>query len=71
MTARLEDEISAVVRRSADFDAAIRRDIERVVIMNTRHLLDAQRSWFLPQSIEPEPDAILPLDVALRIRTTD
>jgi hypothetical protein len=71
VTARLEDEISAVVRRSADFDAAVRRDIERVVIMNTRHLLDAQRSWFLPQSIEPEPDAILPLDVALRIRTTD
>jgi hypothetical protein len=71
VTARLEDEISAVVRQSAGFDATVRRDIEKVVVMNTRHLLDAQRSWFLPQSIEPEPDAILPLDVALRIRTTD
>lgn len=71
VTARLEDEISVVVRRSREFDEAARHDIERVVVLNTRHLLDAQRSWFLPQSIEPEPDAILPLDVALRIRTTD
>ena len=71
VTARLEDEISVVVRRSREFAEEARHDIERVVVLKTRHLLDAQRSWFLPQSIEPEPDAILPLDVALRIRTTD
>ena len=71
VTARLEDTISDVVRRSVDFDPAARREVERGVVMNTRHLLDAQRAWFLPQSIEPEPDAILPLDVALRIRSTD
>ncbi len=71
VTARLEDEISALVRRSVDFDAAARQRVERIVVDDTRHLLDAQRSWFLPQSIEPEPDAILPLDVALRIRAAD
>lgn len=71
VTALLEDEISAVVRQSASFDAAVRRDIERAVVVKTRHILDAQRSWFQGQSVEPEPDALLPLDVALRIRPID
>ena len=71
VTARLEDEISAVVRRSTDFDASVRREIERTVVLKTRHLLDAHRSWFLPQSIEPDPNAILPLPEALRVSTND
>ena len=69
VTARLEDEISAVVRLSAGFDESVRRSIERVVVRDAKPLLDAQRAWFLPQSIEPDPDALAPLDVALRIRT--
>ncbi len=68
VTAQLEDEISAVVRLSAGFDEPARRSIERVVVRDTKQLLDAQRAWFLPQSIEPDPDAIPPLEVALRIR---
>ena len=39
-----------------------------VVVRDAKVLLDAQRAWFLPQGIEPDPDAIPPLDVALRIR---
>ena len=68
VTARLEDEISAVVRLSAGFDEPARRSIERIVVRDTKPLLDAQRAWFLPQGIEPDPDALAPLDVALRIR---
>ena len=68
VTARLEDEISAVVRRSTGFDADARRTIERTVVRDAKHLLDAQRAWFLPQSIEPDPDAIPSLGVALRLR---
>ena len=71
VTARLEDEISAVVRLSAGFDEPARRSIERVVVRDAKTLLDAQRAWFLPQSIEPDPGAIAPLEVALRIRTTN
>ena len=70
VTARLEDEISAVVRRSAGFDEAARRSIERVVVRDAKTLLDAQRAWFLPQGIEPDPGAIPPLEIALRIDTT-
>ena len=68
VTARLEDEISAVVRLSPGFAEPARQNIERVVVRDAKVLLDAQRAWFLPQGIEPEPDAIPPLDVALRIR---
>ena len=68
VTARLEDEISAVVRRSTGFDEAARRAIERVVVRDSKALLDAHRAWFLPQSIEPDPGAIPPLEVALRVR---
>ena len=71
VTAQLEDEISAVVRLSAGFDEPARRSIERVVVRDAKTLLDAQRAWFLPQSIEPDPGAIAPLEVALRIRTTN
>ena len=68
VTARLEDEISAVVRLSPGFAQPARQSIERVVVRDAKVLLDAQRAWFLPQGIEPDPDAIPPLDVALRIR---
>ena len=71
VTARLEDEISALVRLSPTFDEPARRSIERVVVRDAKTLLDAQRAWFLPQSIEPDPGAIAPLEVALRIRTTN
>ena len=69
VTAQLENEISALVRLSAGFDAPARRSIERTVVRDAKPLLDAQRAWFLPQGIEPEPGAIPPLEVALRIAT--
>lgn len=68
VTARLEDEISALVRRAVDFNGDARRAIERTIVRETKQLLDAQRAWFLPQSIEPDPGAIPPLEVALRLR---
>ena len=68
VTALLEDEISAVVRESPRFNAPVRQSIERVVVRDAKTILDAQRAWFLPQGIEPDPGAILPLEVALRIR---
>ena len=67
VTAALEDAISAVVRESTTFDATTQTAIERIVVRDARHLLDAQRAWFLPQGIEPDPDALPSLDVALRI----
>ena len=70
VTARLEDEISALVRRSPGFAEPVRRSIERIVVHDARTLLDAQRAWFLPQGIEPDPGAIPSLEVALRIGTT-
>jgi hypothetical protein len=68
VTVQLEDEISAIVRLSPGFDEPTRRSIERIVVRDAKALLDAQRAWFLPQSIEPDPGAIPPLEVALRIR---
>ena len=67
VTAGLEDAISAVVRQSTGFDTRAQTAIERIVVRDARHLLDAQRAWFLPQGIEPDPEALPSLDVALRI----
>ena len=67
VTAGLEDAISALVRESTNFDATTQAAIERIVVRDARRLLDAQRAWFLPQGIEPDPDALPSLDVALRI----
>ena len=67
VTAGLEDAISAVVRQSTGFDTATQTAIERIVVRDARHLLDAHRAWFLPQGIEPDPDALPSLEVALRI----
>lgn len=65
-TGRLEEELAAVVREAARFEPAARHTIERAVIEDTRRLLDVQRAWFLPQSIESDPLRLPPLEAALR-----
>lgn len=64
---RLEEAISGAVQRAAEFDPSQRRIIERAVIQDTRVLLDAQRAWFLPLSVEAAPDQVPELHTALRV----
>lgn len=66
--AQLEEVISTAVQRSADFDPVQQRLIERVVIEDSEPLLDAQRAWFLPHSVEAAPEQVPALEDALRLR---
>ena len=64
-TARLQDEISAAARRAPDMPADAGRAVERSIVLHTKRILDAQRVWFLPQSVEPQPEAMSSLHDAL------
>ncbi len=65
--AQLEEVISAAVQRSSEFDPIQRQIIERAVIEDTQRLLDAQRAWFLPHSVEAAPEQLPALEDALRL----
>ncbi len=54
----LEEAISGAVQRAAVFEPSQRRIIERAVIEDTRSVLDAQRAWFLPLSVEAAPEQV-------------
>jgi hypothetical protein len=64
---RLEETISGAVQRASEYDPSQRRIIERAVIEDTRQLLDAQRAWFLPLSVEAAPEQVPELRKALGI----
>lgn len=63
----LEEAISGAVQRAAVFEPSQRRIIERVLIEDTRSLLDAQRAWFLQLSVEAAPEQVPELRKALRV----
>ena len=62
----LEDALSATVRASTAFPLQMQREVERLVVAGTRPWLLAQRAWYSPLSIEPDPQALPHLDDALR-----
>jgi hypothetical protein len=64
---RLQDSIAAVVRRAADLPAETCRAVEKSIVVHSKCILDAQRVWFLPQSVEPEPDKMPSLQEVLLI----
>ncbi len=66
--AQLEEVISTAVQRSSELDPVQQQVIERAVIEDTRPLLDAQRAWFLPHSVEAAPELLPALEDALRLR---
>lgn len=68
-TNRLQDEIADAARRAADLPAGTGRAVEKSIVVHSRRILDAQRVWFLPQSVEPEPDKMPSLEEALLIAT--
>lgn len=67
----LEDAMAQLVRDAATMDAAPRQAIERLVVAGSRRWLVAQRAWYAPLSIEPDPAALPSLDDALRPLETD
>lgn len=66
-TNRLQNIISATVRGTAQLPDDLGRAVEAAVVSHSKHILDAQRVWFLPQSVEPEPDKMPSLQQALRM----
>lgn len=66
-TKRLSALLAAVVRTCADADEGIRSAIEHAVLDASKELLDAQRSWFLPQGWDRAPEAVPHLDSAFTI----
>ncbi len=66
-TNRLQDEIAAAARRAADLPAGTGRAVEKSIVVHSKRILDAQRVWFLQQSVEPEPDKMPSLEEVLLI----
>jgi hypothetical protein len=52
-------------------EPATRQAIERMVVGASKRWLEAQRAWYAPLSIEPDPAALPSLDAALRIAEED
>lgn len=66
-TNRLQDAISGAVQRAADMSHDIARGVEQSIVALSKPILDAQRVWFLPQSVEPEPKNMPSLQQVLMI----
>ena len=64
---RLAAIIAALIRTAASADPALRRRIEAAVLVASKSLLDAQRSWFLPQGWEPDPAVVPPIEGAFAL----
>ncbi len=62
----LEEAISQAVRASPAFAPEAQRSIEQVVVAGTQCWLLAQRTWYAPLSIEPDPQALPSLETALQ-----
>jgi hypothetical protein len=58
----LTDALSHLVRGLDSVPSDVRLAIESAVVDGTQHTLDIQRSWFLPLSPEPDPQAVPTLD---------
>ena len=67
----LEDALAQLVRDAATMAPASRQAIERLVVAGSKGWLDAQRAWYAPLSIEPDPAALPGLDCALHIAPSD
>lgn len=68
-TNRLQDGIAAAARNAAELPAETCRAVEKSIVAHSKRILDAQRVWFLPQSVEPEPDKMPSLEDVLLIAT--
>jgi hypothetical protein len=66
-TSRLAQGLSALVRAAGRSDRPAARRIEVTVLDRSGALLDAQRSWFLPQGWESDPSTVPPLADALAV----
>ena len=64
---RLAAIIAALIRTAASADPVLRRRIEAAVLVASKSLLDAQRSWFLPQGWEPDPAVVPPIEGAFAL----
>ena len=62
----IEDAVAQLVRDARGFEPAARASIERTVVGASKRWLEAQRAWYAPLSIEPDPGALPSLDEALR-----
>lgn len=67
-TATLAGTITALVRASssAGADVSARHTIETTILIDSKELLDAQRSWFLPQGWEKDSTKVPSIENAFR-----
>ncbi|WP_213576008.1 hypothetical protein [Rhodococcus sp. USK13] len=65
VTDSLTRAISDFVRSAHTSDSGIFAEVSRLVLDHSRPLVEMQRSWFLPQGVDPDPDAVPPLSSLL------
>ncbi|MCL4183038.1 MAG: hypothetical protein KJ011_06280 [Burkholderiaceae bacterium] len=64
-TADLAGAVSSVVREAPAFDEAVRQRIERRVLRASQARIAFERSWYLPQGLDPDPHEVRPLPEVL------
>ena len=60
-TDELTRAIAGIVRSARSTDPDTGAEISRLVLDHSRPLVEMQRSWFLPQGVDPDPAAVPPL----------
>ena len=70
VTDELTRAISEFVRSARTFDSAVGAEVSRLVLEHSRPLIEMQRSWLLPQGVDPDPDAVPPLRSLLEVQAS-
>ncbi|MFC9553415.1 hypothetical protein ACFTWF_21425 [Rhodococcus sp. NPDC056960] len=60
-TDELTRAIAGIVRSARSTDPDLGAEVSRIVLDHSRPLVEMQRSWFLPQGVDPDPAAVPPL----------
>ncbi len=69
VTDELTRAIAEMVRSARTADPAMGAEVSRVVLEHSRPLVEMQRSWFLPQGVDPDPVAVPSLSSLLGTQT--
>lgn len=60
-TDELTRAIAGIIRSARTTDPATGAEVSRIVLEHSRPLVELQRSWFLPQGVDPDPHTVPPL----------
>jgi hypothetical protein len=60
--------LTALVRTTSEANHELRKRIEKIILLDSKAFLDAQRAWFLPQGWEPKPELVPSIEQVFQIK---